>query len=118
MNKCELCYSCLTYVNCLQLLCLYTFKMKRIFSYLLLFSLISCAQNLVTGRKQLSLVSETELQTMAQQEYKTFLNDNKVVSAGSNRDAEMVRRAGSRIALAIKNYYDSKGMSSVLEGYQ
>ena len=92
--------------------------MKRIFSYLLLFSLISCAQNLVTGRKQLSLVSETELQTMAQQEYKTFLNDNKVVSAGSNRDAEMVRRAGSRIALAIKNYYDSKGMSSVLEGYQ
>jgi uncharacterized protein (DUF3084 family) len=41
-----------------------------------------------------------------------------VVSASGSRDAEMVRRVGSRIAAAIKTYYDSKGQTSVLEGYQ
>lgn len=93
--------------------------MKKILYSLLLASLITgCTNNLVTGRKQLSLVSETELQSMASQEYKTFLNENKVVSSSNNRDAEMVRRVGSRIAAAIKTYYDGKGMPSVLEGYQ
>ena len=94
-------------------------KMKNIFYFLLLASLIAgCTNNLVTGRKQLRLVSETELQTMASQEYKSFLNENKVVSTSTNRDAEMVRRVGTRIAAAIKTYYDGKGMPSVLEGYQ
>ena len=93
--------------------------MKNIFYFLLLASLITgCTNNLVTGRKQLRLVSETELQTMASQEYKSFLNENKVVSTSTNRDAEMVRRVGTRIAAAIKTYYDGKGMPSVLEGYK
>jgi predicted Zn-dependent protease len=94
-------------------------KMKKLFSFLLIsFLITSCAENLVTGRKQLSLVSETELQTVAKQEYQTFLSANKVVNASSNRDAEMVRRVGSRIAAAIKTFYDGKGQTSVLEGYQ
>jgi predicted Zn-dependent protease len=93
--------------------------MKKIFSFvLLLVVFISCTKNMVTGRKQLSLVSETELQTMANQEYRTFLNSNNVVSASNNKDAEMVRRAGTRIAAAIKTYYDSKGMTTILDGYQ
>ncbi len=91
--------------------------MKYLFTYLLFSLLIlGCSKNLVTGRKQLSLVSESELQTMALKEYKTFLDDNKVVSANSNDD-DMVRRVGSRIASAIKIYYDGKGQTSVLEGY-
>ena len=93
--------------------------MKKIFSFFVIVSLfISCTQNMVTGRNQLSLVSEPELQSMARQEYQTFLSANKVVSTSSNRDAEMVQRIGSRIAAAIKTYYDGKGQTSVLEGYQ
>lgn len=93
--------------------------MKKIISFLFLASIIAgCTQNQVTGRKQLSLVSEDQLQAMAKQEYQTFLSTNKVVSASSSRDAEMVRRVGNRIASAIKKYYDGKGLPSVLEGYQ
>ncbi len=55
---------------------------------------------------------------MAKQEYQTFLSANKVVSANDNKDAEMVRRVGGRIASAIKKYYDGRGETSVLEGYQ
>lgn len=93
--------------------------MRKISSFILLALFITgCTENLVTGRKQLSLVSETELQSMATQEYQTFLNANNVISATNNRDAIMVRRVGLRIAAAIKTYYDNKGFTSVLEGYQ
>ena len=93
--------------------------MKKTISLLLIVSILSgCTQNMVTGRNQLSLVSEPELQSMAKQEYQTFLSANKVVSASTNRDAEMVTRVGSRIAAAIKKYYDGMGQTSVLEGYQ
>jgi len=93
--------------------------MKKISSLILLAAIfIGCSQNLVTGRKQLSLVSEAELQTMAKQEYKSFLSSNTVVSSSNNKDAEMLRRVGTRIAAAIKTFYDSKGQTSILEGYQ
>ena len=93
--------------------------MKKIVTFfLVVFVFISCAENVVTGRKQLSLVSEPELQSMAKEEYQTFLNANSVVNATTNKDAEMVHRVGSRIAAAIKTYYDSKGQTSILEGYQ
>ena len=93
--------------------------MKKIFSFLLFAPLfISCTQNLVTGRKQLDLVSETELQNLATQEYQAFLNNNNVINSSNNRDAEMVRRVGSRISAAITSFYDKKGYSAVLEGYQ
>src|SRR5204863_850367 len=93
--------------------------MKKIFYTLFLASLIAgCSENMVTGRKQLSLVSETELQSMAKEEYKTFLNANKVVNTSVNRDAEMVYRIGSRIATAITAYYNNNGQPAILEGYQ
>ena len=92
--------------------------MKKIVSLLLVIALFSgCSKNLVTGRKQLKLVSETELQSMANTEYDTFLKANPVVSSSDN-NAQMVKRVGSRIASAIKKYYDGKGQTSVLEGYQ
>jgi len=81
-------------------------------------TILSCHRNAITGRNQLSLVSETEVQNMAKTEYKQFLTENKVISASSSKDAEMVRRVGSRIANAITQYYTEKGLSSELAGYQ
>jgi predicted Zn-dependent protease len=92
-------------------------KMKKIGLLILAVTLfMACSKNLVTGRKQLKLVSETELQSMADTEYQTFLKSNNVVSSSDNQ-AAMVRRVGSRIATAIKKYYDGKGQTSVLAGY-
>ena len=55
---------------------------------------------------------------MAKTEYRQFLSTNNVVSSGQSRDAEMVKRVGSRIATAITSYYKGKGLGSELEGYQ
>ncbi|MBK8483828.1 MAG: M48 family metallopeptidase [Saprospiraceae bacterium] len=85
---------------------------------MLLLVAFSCTKNLVTGRKQLNLVSESELQVMALKEYTNFLSTNKVLSTSSNKNAEMVKRVGTKIANGIKTYYDSKGQTSILEGYK
>ncbi len=89
---------------------------KLFFSAVLGLFTTSCATNAITGRSQLSLVPETEMQTMALSQYSQFLSSNKVVSGTAN--AQMVKRVGSKIALAITNYYKSKGVGGVLDGYQ
>ncbi|MEO7522715.1 MAG: M48 family metallopeptidase [Ferruginibacter sp.] len=69
--------------------------------------LVSCTTNAVTGRKQLTLFPESTLQTEALGQYKSFLSQNKVVAASTSKDAEMVKRVGSRIAAAIAAYYSN-----------
>jgi predicted Zn-dependent protease len=92
--------------------------MKKIF-ILLLFSILltGCIVNMVTGRKQLNLVNESELRLMATSQYSTFLSEHKVLNAAYNSDATTVNRVGERIAGAIKKYYESQGKQEVLEGY-
>ncbi|HJT75256.1 MAG TPA: M48 family metallopeptidase [Chitinophaga sp.] len=84
---------------------------------LIAFCFWGCATNAITGRKQLKLFSDSEIQAMALTEYKTFLNENKVVPS-ANSNAEMVRRIGQRITSAITRYYTQQGKGSVLDGYQ
>ncbi|MGG9972388.1 M48 family metallopeptidase [Ferruginibacter sp. SUN002] len=78
----------------------------------------ACSKNAVTGRKQLSLLPESQLQQMALQEYQQFLSQSKVVSTTTSKDAEMVRRVGTRIANAITEYYTKQGKASIFEGYK
>ena len=87
--------------------------------YLLIFSclLTGCVVNMVTGRKQLRLVNDSELRLMAKSEYNSFLSEHKILRPGSNRDAATVKRVGERIAGAIQKYYTSKGKPEILEGY-
>lgn len=78
----------------------------------------SCTTNAITGRQQLSLVPESSLRSEAVTQYRSFLSQNKVVTNANDRDVEMVRRVGTRLANAITQYYASKGLSKELEGYQ
>lgn len=80
--------------------------------------LIACSQNALTGKKQLTLLPEAELQTMAVAEYQQFLSTNKVVGNTGNRDAAMVNRVGQRIVKAVEAYYAQKGMSDKLAGFK
>ena len=78
----------------------------------------ACSKNSITGRNQLALLPESELRSMAATEYRQFLSQNKVVSPSASKDAEMVRRVGSRLVNAINKYYTAKGLTSELEGYK
>jgi predicted Zn-dependent protease len=93
--------------------------MKKLFSLLFIVpAFVACTTNAVTGRKQLSLFPESALQAEAVNQYQSFLSENKVVSANTSRDAEMVKRVGSRVASAITTYYRSKGLAKELDGYK
>ena len=78
---------------------------------------IACSKNPITGKSQLTLLPESELQSMANAQYAQFLQQHTVVNSSTNRDAEMVRRVGQRITRALTDYAASVGKSSMLEGY-
>ena len=80
-------------------------------------SIISCQRNSITGRNQLSLVPESEVQAMALAQYSQFLNTNKVVQANANNNAMMVQRVGKNLIKAVQNYYQQKKLSNELAGY-
>ncbi len=94
--------------------------MKFLFSFILCSGLlvVSCSRNQVTGRKQMAFLPESELQKMAGEQYLQFLSKSKILQVTVNKDAEMVRRVGTRIAYAITKYYDQQGKSSIMDGYQ
>ncbi len=85
--------------------------MKKILATVLVSALFfsGCTKNALTGKSYVSLISESQLQEMAVTEYRTFLSQSKVVSAASNKDAEMVKRVGTRLAAAVQAYMDSLG---------
>jgi predicted Zn-dependent protease len=87
-----------------------------LFTFIL--SFYSCQKNSITGRSQLILIDEGDLQQMSSTEYKTFLTKNKVVSTGSTRDQEMVARVGKRIANAVAVFAAEQGKSDLLKGYE
>lgn len=89
-----------------------------ILSLLVMLLVVACTRNAITGRNTLSLVSEGQMEEMAVSEYKSFLTQNKVVSASQSKDAEMVRRVGSRIANAVTGYYKSQGLGEELQNYK
>ena len=79
-------------------------------------ALSSCSTVPLTGRQQLNLVSETEMQTMSYQQYDQFMKDNKV-STDTQKTA-MVKRVGARIQGAVEQYMRANDMGAQLEGYK
>jgi len=66
--------------------------MKNSLSFLVIavmMLVVACTTNAVTGRKQLSLVPEEQLQQMAVTEYRTFLSQKTWCSPVNSLDAEM-----------------------------
>ena len=86
--------------------------------FIVVAAFVACSTNPVTGRKQFTLVSEQELQAMATTEYQQFLSQNRTVSPSADKDAEMVRRVGQRVANAVTSYYKQQGMPEVINGYK
>ncbi len=90
--------------------------MKKLFPLIFLFA-IACESVPITGRKQLSLLPESQMIGMGLTEYKTFLSQHPAVGA-SNPDEQLVKRVGAKIQTAVIKFFQQKGMASRLSGYQ
>ena len=83
---------------------------------LILVTVVACSTVPLTGRRQLSLVPESDMMALSFTEYDKFIKTNKL-SADKN-NAAMVKRVGERIARAVEAYMASAGLSKNLDGYK
>lgn len=88
-------------------------KIIPLFVIVLLFN--ACSSVPISGRKQLSLVSDKEILTASLQQYGEYLK-TAPISTDKNNTA-MVVRVGQNLAKAILLYYQSLNMESMLDGY-
>ena len=94
-----------------------TFRKIEIISALLSVLLIlACATAPVTGRKQLLLIPNSELNTMSFQQYSEFISSNKL--SENKQQTAMVNEVGERIQHAVEQYFADRGESSHLNGYE
>ncbi|MCI0751525.1 MAG: M48 family metallopeptidase [Flammeovirgaceae bacterium] len=74
-----------------------------------------CAKVAVTGRSQLSLVSNSEIIPMAAQQYQEVLKKGPIST--DQEQTALVKRVGGRIQKAVEQYMAQQGASSQLEGF-
>ena len=80
-----------------------------------LFVIVSCTVVPLTGRKQLSLIPESEIMSLSLTQYSDFLKQNKVSSDQTN--TAMVKRVGGKIANAVEKYMAKEGLSDNIKDY-
>ena len=76
----------------------------------------ACTRVPITGRKQMNLLPESEMMSLALTSYTTFLKQSKV-DAGTP-DVAMVQRVGQRISRAVNIYLAKTKNSKRVAGYK
>jgi predicted Zn-dependent protease len=89
--------------------------MKLPFCLLLLLVVHACATVPVTGRKQLDLVSSSEINTMSATQYQDVIKKGPLST--NVQQTEMIKRVGKRIQAGVEQYMASKGWSDQLAGF-
>lgn len=80
-----------------------------------LFFVFSCATVPVTGRRQMSLISNSEIIQMSSDQYQQVLRESKL--SNNQEQVAMVKRVGNNIKSAVERYMAEKGASSELAGF-
>ena len=96
----------------------HTFKTKSLLIATVIISIIiaSCNSVPVTGRKQVSLLPESQLIGLSLTNYSEFMSTHKI-----SRDmtkSTQVKQVGKKISEAVSTFLKSKKQSSLIEGYQ
>ncbi|MEH0154329.1 M48 family metallopeptidase [Limibacter armeniacum] len=90
--------------------------MKKLFLIVLLLWMGGCSKVPITGRNQITLVSNSEILALSQQNYKEVLKESKL-SNDADKVAQL-RKIGNKISAAVEEYLKSKGKGEILQGYK
>lgn len=88
---------------------------KMIYSFVLL-SISACTTVPITGRQQLKLIPDSELNTLAFQNYSEFLKTHQL--SANQKEVLMVSNVGNNIKMAVENYLRNNGKSNVINGFE
>jgi len=94
-------------------------KVKFILMSLVTATIIGCGTTStvpITGRKQTLMVSDGEVFSLANQQYKEFMTKAKKSTNAAN--TAMVQRVGQRLANAVTQYLKANGMANEVQNYQ
>ena len=90
--------------------------LKKVIALILLTAIVyACAKVPVTGRRQLSLISNSEIIPMAAAQYKEVIAKGPLST--NQEQVQLVKTVGTRIQKAVEKYMADKGWSSELNGF-
>jgi len=84
-------------------------KLTLLLTILSILIVYSCSTVPLTGRRQLSLVGDDQINQSAAQSYKQLLSDPKTKVIAGTTDAQRVKRVGNQLAAAIERYLKDNG---------
>ena len=84
--------------------------------FLLSLFIVSCSSVPLTGRKQLSLIPESEMLSMSFSQYNQFLSEHP--ESTDQQKVAMVREVGGKIASAVEEYLRNNGLSDQVKNYK
>jgi predicted Zn-dependent protease len=82
-------------------------KKKILFSLFGLLLIFACSKNVFTGRSSLNLIPSSTINQLSNDEYRTFLKQNKTLASG--KEVDLVRRVGRDLKAATEVFYKAKG---------
>ena len=91
-------------------------RISIVASIVLALFLGACSTVPLTGRKQLSLIPSSQMQSMSYQQYDEFLKTN--TPGTSEEQIALVRRVGTRIQHAVEEFFRQQNLSDRLSGYK
>ena len=77
---------------------------------------MACSTVPITGRRQLNVIPDSQMNSMSFSNYNQFLKENKLST--DKAQTAMVKRVGNNIAKAVEEYMQKKGHSDVIKGFQ
>lgn len=89
----------------------------RATAVVLVIGIIACAKVPISGRKQLSLLPESELMKMSLTQYNLFLKQNPPMS-DDVANTKLVKKVGSRISHAVEKYMNDNGYGKRVRNYK
>jgi predicted Zn-dependent protease len=91
---------------------------KPLIAVAVAFAFYSCSTVPLTGRRQLNLVSDAEINQSAAQSYTQLLSDPKTKVISGTADAQRIKRVGTQLAGAIQRYLQANGYSTAAYQWQ
>lgn len=83
--------------------------MKKIVISLIVIACYSCATVPLTGRRQLNIIGDAEVNQAAASSYNQLLTDPKTKVINNGNDAQRVKTVGNRLAMAVESYLKNNG---------
>ncbi|MGB3777778.1 MAG: M48 family metallopeptidase [Tunicatimonas sp.] len=91
-------------------------KNSSLFIIVFTFILAACSTVPLTGRKQLSLIPDAQINALSFQNYQQVLKESQVVSG--TEQAQLVKNVGQKIAYAVEKYMVEQGLQDRIKDFK